>query len=75
MLINQFDSKLSATAVSSVANAALLFLNEVRVPATLSLTAPGETLRLPTPKPAATEGRKGRKYIPLVAFDSAIAPQ
>ena len=64
--------------MSSVANAALLFLNEVRVPATLSLTAvtaPGETLRLPTPKPAATEGRKGRKYIPLVAFDSAIAPQ
>ena len=32
LLINQFDSKMSATAASSVANAALLFLNKVRVP-------------------------------------------
>ena len=32
LLIDQFDSKLSATAASSVANAALLFLNKVRVP-------------------------------------------
>ena len=51
LLINQFDSKLSATAASSVANAALLFLNKMRVPATPSLAAPGAAFRLPTPKP------------------------
>ena len=51
LLMNQFDSKLSATAASSVANAALLFLNNVRAPATPSLAAPGAAFRLPTPKP------------------------
>ena len=51
LLINQFDSKMSATAASSVANAALLFLNKVRVPATPALAAPGAAFCLPTPKP------------------------